>query len=80
MSIEVNTKSKRVLVLQSRAKGSGSDWRDCELFNSYAALNQGVSTGRYDVAGMRYRVMVRTIITVDDYILDSEYCWEGSTK
>lgn len=77
--IKENCTAERLLVLQCKVNGSNNEWHDIRTFRSHEALDKAIVSGRYNVSGLRYRVMVRVAVYVDmGFLYDSgDYCWEG---
>lgn len=68
---------EKVLVLQSKTEGPTHEWRDRKILDSFEELDKELSSGRYDLRGYIYRVIVRYVVFVDVGLVDNDYCWEG---
>lgn len=79
---ERNCTCKRIFVVQKRSGAPDSEWRDCsKAIDTWESLDKvissGIVSGPYNIRGFHYRVIVRYVVSIDNGILDNDYCWTG---
>lgn len=76
--MKTNCFGEKVLVVQFKEYGPRGEWHDCSTYATFEALNKAIAQGRFNLKGVRYRVMVRTVVYADVALVDGEYSWEGT--